>query len=33
VTVLIFMIWHSIYVERSIDPEQLNHQPKEVIFS
>ncbi|MBG9818706.1 asparagine synthase (glutamine-hydrolyzing) [Bacillus safensis] len=32
-TVLIFMIWHSIYVERSIDPEQLNHQPKEVIFS
>ncbi|PCK20427.1 asparagine synthase (glutamine-hydrolyzing) [Bacillus pumilus] len=32
-TVLIFMIWHSIYVERSIDPQQLNHQPKEVIFS
>lgn len=32
-TVLVFMIWHSIYVERSIEPEQLNHQPKEVIFS
>ncbi|MEI4789056.1 asparagine synthase (glutamine-hydrolyzing) [Bacillus sp. FJAT-53060] len=32
-TVLIFMMWHSIYVERSIDPQHLNHQQKEVIFS
>ncbi|MEC1836386.1 hypothetical protein P9E50_11715, partial [Bacillus amyloliquefaciens] len=31
-TVLIFMIWHSINVEKRLVPEELNHQPKEVIF-
>ncbi|MED1741457.1 asparagine synthase (glutamine-hydrolyzing) [Bacillus swezeyi] len=31
-TVLIFMIWHSIFVEKRYVPEELNHQPKEVII-
>lgn len=31
-TVLIFMIWHSIFVEKRFVPEELNHQPKEVII-
>lgn len=31
-TVLIFMIWHKIFVEKEMLPEAMNHQPKEVIF-
>ncbi|MCY8156909.1 asparagine synthase C-terminal domain-containing protein, partial [Bacillus spizizenii] len=31
-TVLIFMIWHSINIEKRYMPEELSHQPKEVIF-
>jgi asparagine synthase (glutamine-hydrolysing) len=31
-TVLVFMIWHKIFVENEMLPEAMNHQPKEVIF-